>query len=169
MGVNRRSLLAATAGLAIPSYASARTYPSELTVGAGAPAGSNVQIGSCHYASAFDWTILKSPNQSWVCTLDCNTWKLWNAGDHPEGLRHKFMLRLNSPDQVVLDPNGAILIYSKPPSDNTARILFQVGPFGPSSSYQLKCEDEGDLVLYDGNGTAVWHAVGNLPNPPGYN
>jgi len=142
-----------------------RSFPTSLTARRGAVADANSsQTGSCH-APEEEWKILKSPNQRWILTLDCVHWGLWEDTNTP-GYPHVFWLPVDQSDFAFLGGDGSIQIVAKRIVDgyDVRDVLWTTGPLGNSDFYELKVVDEGDLVLYDGSGAAIWRAVGNLPN-----
>lgn len=138
------------------AFVKSRHAPFKQILGSGpgyTPGSDNVQHGLAD-VGVDNSDILVPPNGQWRCTLDPYEWSLWNASDWEQNL---FRLSLPHPRRVVLEPNGQLHIL-----DVALNTIWSRGPFpGTSAPYQLRCENEPDLALYDASGRRLWSARQN--------
>jgi hypothetical protein len=125
-------------------------FKQRIFVGPGyTPGVSNVQLGGVHGLDKAD--TLWPPNKNWRCTLDPNQWALFDA--HATW-KFVFLKVLPHPDRVILEADGRLHIV-----DTNNKTVWERGPFGESALYELKCEDAGDIALYNAKSDKLWSAV----------
>lgn len=128
-------------------------FRQKLIVGPGNPPGSaNILPSTCHYPEA-EWMTLTPPDLSWRLTLDCNFLTLWPA-NNPNA--HRLQVSASNSYQLIVEPDGLLHVINP-----SGRDLWRKGPFGPSAAYELVCEAQGDVALYNAAGTRVWSAIQN--------